>query len=185
MQNKSEQYKDAKATSYSDVPAGGYVVEVSDVTDMPNKEYLRIELDIIEGEYANYYSDLFSRAGFWGLTLYKSYKDKSLGWFKDFMETLEKCNDGFKWDWDEKKLIGCTFGAVLREEEYQGNDGTVKSSLKVDKYCSVQDIHDGNFKVKPIKKLAGTAPSAGVVNRSASAQAKPDFKEIPDDNIPF
>lgn len=186
MQNKAEQYKDAKATSYNDIPAGGYVVEIADVTDMPNKEYLLLELDIHVGEYANYYADLFSRAGFWGLVRYLSYKDKSMGWFKADMELIEKENEGFTWNWDEKALVGLKVGVILGAEEYNSNSGEVKTSLKVKKFVPVEDIYSGKFKVPDLKKLKGTEPVKGVTNNSASAQKQTEFKEIEDpDKIPF
>ena len=110
---------------------GGYVLKIINVEDVPGKEYLKIDYDFAEGEYANHYLSLFDRFGFWGGTMYKSYKDKSLGWFKAFISDVEASNPGYKWDNDEKKLEGRLFGAVLGAEEYRSNDGEVKESLKV------------------------------------------------------
>lgn len=156
---------------------GGYILKIINVEDVPNKEYLKIDYDFAEGEYKNHYLNLFDKFGFWGGAMYKSYKEKSLGWFKAFISDIEASNPGYKWDNDEKKLEGKLFGAVLGAEEYRSNDGEVKESLKVKKTTSIQDIRDGKFKIPKLKKLEESNASNEVVDASAQA--------IDTDDIPF
>ena len=156
---------------------GGYVLKIINVEDVPGKEYLKIDYDFADGEYANHYLSLFDKFGFWGGTMYKSYKEKSLGWFKAFISDVEASNSGYKWDNDEKKLEGKLFGAVLGSEEYRSNDGEIKESLKVKKTLPVQDIRDGKFKIPKLKKLEESNTSNEVVDASAQI--------IDTDDIPF
>ncbi len=180
MENLQKRYDEAKIVS-NDLPAGGYVLKIMHADNVPNKNYLRLELDIATGDHRGYYTQLFDRARFWGLTSYRSYTEKNMGWFKSFMELLESENEGFKWEWDETKLIGLEFGGVLGLEEYLANDGTVKASLKLKKTYTKAEIESGNFVVPPIKKLKQSAPVTGVVDNSAKPD---DFKAI-DEDVPF
>jgi hypothetical protein len=97
---------------------------------------------------------------------------------------VNKSNNGFVFDGetnaDESTLVGKLVGLVLCEEEYIGNDGNLKTRLYVDRECSVDDIVNGNFKVKPLKKL----PEEDKPASSADA----DFMKIPEtdrSDLPF
>lgn len=148
---KETNWRNAKTNDR--LPAGGYVCRIEDVQDNPDKEYLYIEFDIAEGEYKGYYSQLASSFGFWGGRFYRSYKDKALGMFKGFLLAVEESNDGYKFNNDESTLVGKLVGLILREEEYIGNDGNIKTRLKVSNVKNADAIRDGKFKVPPLKKL--------------------------------
>lgn len=158
------------------LPAGGYVCKYARVEDVPEKEYLYMEFDIARGDFAGYFEGLADRAGFWGGKCYRSYKQNALPMFKRMCSAVSKSNNGFVFDGgevnaDEKTLEGKLVGLVLCEEEYVGNDGNIKTRLYVDRECSVEDIINGKFKVKPIKKLSGssTTQAADFVNVPADA----------------
>ena len=68
---------------YTGPQAGGYIATIISAVDNPEKKYLAIGLDIAEGDHAGYYKSLFERAGFWGLTSYRSYKPKARGFFTE------------------------------------------------------------------------------------------------------
>ena len=152
--------------------AGGYVLEVTNVEDHPMNEatgkgdYLTIEYDFAEGEFKEYYWSMMRSLGFWGGHFVRSYKPKALGMFKQFIHELKTDNPEFQWnddaENDEKKMIGCRFGAVLGEEEYRGNDGSIKKRLYVAKITSIDKIHDNDYKVPYPKTLAGSTPSGFV-----------------------
>ena len=139
------------------LPAGGYVVRYTNVIDDPKKEYLFMEFDIAEGEFEGYFADLEERAGFWAGKCYRSYKEKALPMFKRMCSAVTKSNKRFIFDGnensDEKTLIGKFTGMVLVEEEYEGNDGSVKTRLYVVREMSVDDIRAGKYKVPELKKL--------------------------------
>lgn len=142
-----------EATDFERIKPGGYIATILTVEDDPAKEYLKMELDISEGEYAGYYSDLAANKNFWGLTLYRSYKESAQGFFKRFKNDVEKSNAGYTFNNDEKTLVRKQVGVILREEEYVANDGSVKTRIIISNTKPVSDIKAGNFKVPDLKKL--------------------------------
>ena len=79
--------------------------------------------------------------------------EKALGFLKGLMTSLEASNEGFKWDWDEKKLKDLKCGAIFGEEEYEKMDGSIGTSTKVKFIRTVKAIQEGNFKIPELKKL--------------------------------
>ncbi len=137
--------------------AGGYICKYTSVKDVPDKNYLYMEYDIAEGEYKDYYKELSERLDFWGGRCYRSYSEKALPMFKRMCSAVTKSNPGYIFDGnehaDETTLIGKLVGLILGEEEYIGNDGSIKTRLTVTREISVEDIKEGKFKIPKIKKL--------------------------------
>ena len=160
-----------EAGSGTKPPAGGYICRINFAEDKPDKSYILVMYDIAEGEYAGYYAgrQKANPTWTWGGTLYKSYKQTALPMFKRFCSCVTKSNPGYLFDGntnaDEKTLTGKLIGMVLGEEEYTGNDGTIRTRL----YCvtekSVEEIRAGKFKVPEKKTLAPT--SSGFSNISS------------------
>ena len=158
-----ENYESIQASSgeFARPGNGGYILEIVNVTDVPfdantNKgDYLRIDYDIAQGDFKGYYTKQNERfgGGKWFANVIKSYKEKALGMFKHFTNCVEESNPGFKWNWQEQKLVGLRFGATLQEEEYLNNDGEVRTKLVVKDIKTVKQIMDGDFKVPTTKKL--------------------------------
>ncbi len=146
--NEVEEVKD-----FEKLPAGGYVCGITSVEDKPDKEYLYIEFDIAEGEFKNYYRNLYEKKDFWAAKFIKSYKEKARGFFKKMLTAFEKSNPGFKFDNDEKKLKRKLIGLVLGYEEYVGNDDKIKERITVTDFLSVDDVRAGRFEVPKLKKL--------------------------------
>ena len=184
---KKVNLKDVQEASDSKrLPAGGYICKYTKVEDVENKEYLYMEFDIAKGEFEGYYQGLYDNYGFWGGRCYRSYKEKALPMFKRMCSAVSKSNNGFVFDGetnaDEQTLVGKLVGLVPCEEEYIGNDGNLKTRLYVDKECSVEDIINNNFKIKPLKKL----PEEERAEVTGSADAS--FVDVPDGSntdLPF
>lgn len=166
------------------LPAGGYVCKITLAQDVPDKQYIYIEYDIAEGEYRDYYKKLQESKNFWGGSMYKSYKEKALPMLKRFCSAVTKSNAGYIFDAgeqnsDETTLKGKLIGLVLFEEEYIGNDGSIKTRLKVDYETDVEKIRNKDFKVKPKKLLPqDQRPNEG----------NTDFVNVPEgiqEEIPF
>lgn len=176
-----ENYETVQASTgeFARPTAGGYICKIVDVEDFPVDEngkgdYLRIEYDIAEGEFADYYREQFLRwGGNWFASFIRSYKEKALGMFKHFTNCVEKSNAGFAWDWNEKELIGKQIGLVLGEEEYKNSGGQIKTKLTVKQIKTVEEIRNGDFKIPAIKKLTVTESQV------------PEFTDSLDDDIPF
>lgn len=177
--------------------AGGYVIGIVSVEDVPEREYLKITYDIAEGEFKNYYYDMKQRTGYDLPVMYKSYKDKALGFFKAFLDAVAASNPGYTWNNDERTLTRKLVGCVLREEEYRNRDGEIKVSLKPDVFYPAADIRAGKFEALPKKTLTG-GTMQGMANAPAvmptttpAAPAQPaqdafaDMEIFGDDGVPF
>ena len=172
-----------EAGTWLGLKAGGYVCKITNVEDVPSKEYLYVEFDIAEGEFKDYYKKLQEAKNFWGGSFYKSYKEKALPMLKRFCSAVTKSNAGYIFDAgaqnsDEKTLKGKFIGLVLFEEEYIKNNGELGRRLKVDYECDVEKIRKGEFKVKELKRLP----------EDQRPKENTDFVNVPDnsaDEIPF
>lgn len=162
----------------------GYICKIINVEDVPldisngKGDYLRIEYDIEEGEFEGYYKDQFTKwGGNWNASFIRSYKEKALGMFKHFTNCIEKSNNNYDWDWNEKGLIGKVVGLVLGEEEYENSMGEIKTKLSVKDIKTVEDIKNGNFKIPTTKKIE----RANNINTIA-----PNFEVLSaDEELPF
>lgn len=203
-----KEYKIMKALNFDGVQAtnggefprvtpGGYVIGIVSVQDVPEKEYLKISYDIAEGEFKNYYYDMKQRTGYDLPVMYKSYKDKALGFFKAFLDAVAASNPGYTWNNDERTLTRKLVGCVLREEEYRNRDGEIKVSLKPEVFYPAADIRAGKFEALPKKTLTG-GTMQGMANAPAvmptttpAAPAQPaqdafaDMEIFGDDGVPF
>ena len=158
---------------------GGYIVKITLAQDVPQKEYLRIEWDYTEGDLAGAHRECYDNYGFWPAPLFRSYKEKAAGMFKAFIESVEKSNEGFTWNWNERDLVGKWVGVVTREEEYTSNSGELKTRIIVDRVLPAVDILNGNFTVLPTKRKEASNRSNAVVDMTASSV--PAF----DEDTPF
>jgi hypothetical protein len=163
---KIENYETVQANSgeFARPVAGGYICEIVHVEDVPYDEntakgdYLKIEYDIADGELKGYYKDAFEKfGGNWWAKFVRSYKEKALGMFKQFTICVEESNSGYSWNWDEKSLVGKKVGLVIGEEEYEGNDGSIKTRLYVKDVKTVDEIRNGKFRIPALKELKKTA----------------------------
>lgn len=132
---------------------GGYIAKITSVQDFPDKEYLSIEYDIAQGEFAGYFQNLFNTFGWWGGRLIRSYKKSAWPFLKTFVIAVENSNKSYKFDYREQTLRGKNMGVVLAEEEYETKNGEIKTRLYVAKVCDIQSILDEDFKVPDLKKL--------------------------------
>lgn len=164
-----------EATDFRTPAPGGYIAAITNVEDVEEKEYLKIEWDFVDGEFRGSNTDTFHRAGFWPYPLIRSYKESALGFFKAFKTALEKSNRGYQFSEDRlmdmrRKYIG----VVLAEEEYLAKDGTVKRRLYVASTRSVESIQKGDYKVPDLKKMPIT--TAPYTDNAGNA-----FSDLPND----
>ena len=193
---KFNNWENVKAASeFVPLPAGGYIVELKNakVKEYKNQngdsfERFEIAIDIAEGEFKDYYANDYcnqtNEDKKWKgvLRLYMPKEDGSEQdeWaksrFKSFIEAVEDSNPGFHWDWDESKLRGKKIGCLFRLEEWEYNGKTGKKAQPF-KAVSVEKIKSGNFKI-PKEKLLEK-------NESAPTSPTPEFRDIPDEDVPF
>ena len=164
-----------EAGEFKRLPAGIYGVKITNVVDVPDKEYLEVYCDIVKGEYANYFKTLVDSGLNDSSRSIRSYKSKALPFFKAFITAVEKTNPGYSWDWDEKKLIGKNVIAVFGEEEYLDKDNNVKVGTKVVEFRSLEAFNAGKIKVPELKKL----PVTETVKPETDATTSVDLDDLP------
>lgn len=141
-------------TPFEKVEAGGYICGIYTVEDVPEKEYLKISYDIIEGEKKGFYTKLKKEKGWELPSFIASYKETALSFFKGTITSIEKSNKGFKFDNDETKLVGKKIGLVLFEKERINNNGKKVVDMRVDKAHSIDAIKSGDFEVPERETVA-------------------------------
>lgn len=158
---------------YRQLPPGGYrcAIKGADVaTNSKGHEMLKLALDIDEGEYKGYFAGKYSsRIQFnaeakWPCVFYQNTgtdtnDEKTMSRLMGTLKAIEESNPGFKWNWDEKALVGKKVGVVFREEEYDfnGRNGFTTRPSYLTKTEGIEDA-----KVPPRKTLTGVKTSAGV-----------------------
>lgn len=181
----------AEATDFPTPAPGGYLALITNVSDVEEKEYLRIEWDFAEGEFKGANRDTFHRAAFWPYPLIRSYKPTALGFFKRFKTALEKSNRGYTFD--ESNLDAMrqkVIGVILAQEEYRAKDGSIKTRLYVADTRSVEEIRAGKFTVPDLKKLPAlpSGSSGGSVFTPIDNDSGPlpwDTQNPGEDGLPF
>lgn len=168
-----------EAGEFKRLPAGIYGVKITNVVDVPEKEYFEVYCDITKGEYANYFKTLVDSGLSDTSKSIRSYKTNALPFFKAFITAIEKTNTGYKWDWDEKKLIGKNVIAVFGEEEYLDKNNEVKIATRVVEFRSIDAYNQKIIKVPELKKLPPEQVSETVQGENLG------MIEISDDDLPF
>lgn len=184
------------ATEKVALPVGGYIVNIMgakvatyDGNDGGKFEKLEISIDIAEGDfkdfYANDYRSQQSEDKKWKGVL-RQYLPKEDGtekdeWTKSSLKALigaiEDSNPGYHWDWDETKLKGKKVGCIFRNEEWEYN-GKTGFKAQAFKFVSVEKIKTGNYRLPKDKLLNNSTATADTSSAS-------NFKDIPDDDLPF
>lgn len=166
---------------FKNPPPGGYVVRIVSVKDDEAKEYLKLEWDYTMPPWAGFNEQTFNRAGFWPTTLFRSYKESALGFFKAFKTAVEQSNPGYTFDWrNPLGLQGKFIGVVLGEELYTAKNGEKKTRLYVAQTRSVQAIRDGDYEIPGIKDKTGDSSHKAAAPYNAPNQNP--FEELEDDD---
>ena len=127
-------------------------------------DYIKIDYDICHGEFKGYYTKQNEKfGGNWFASFIRSYKESALGMFKHFISCVETSNVGYRWDWNERGLVGKYVGVVLGEEEYEKNSGDIGIRLVVKDIKTTEQIVRGDFEIPDIKKLERKNPSPSEV----------------------
>lgn len=163
---------------YSKLPAGGYVIKITKVEDVPDKQYLRIIFDIAEGPERGRFKD---EEYDYRHSFVRSYKEKALGMFKAFIKAVDAANETnfnefIEKGFDEQLLKGNRLGVLLGYEEYEANDGNIKERLRLVSFKTLEQIRNGDFTVPETKTLENKITTSGPV---------PGFTPINEADVPF
>ena len=186
-------YKDAQASiggEFKKLPAGGYIVEITDVKDVPTKEYLQVVFDIAMGEFKGFYGDEWGKEHPAAHSIYRSYKPDNMKYFKGFIACVDKSNGtnfgslyAGSEPVNERLLIGKRFGVIIGYEEYKTDRGEIGQRTYVVQNRStqgleewLQDVAIGKEKLPELKKLKPEV---------APVSPLPEFEGLKDSDIPF
>lgn len=177
------------------LPAGGYPLKIKQAkveTNSKGREMLVVAFDISGGEYAGFFDDQFKRndrpnkkwQGVFRINLpmdtddektYESYGSR----LKGFTTAVEESNAGYNFEgsrFDERTLAGKAVAGVFRREQFEGSDGKLYFSTKMNFAISMEKLQTGNF----------TVPKDRLLDDSG---AEPDLSEfVPtdaDEGLPF
>jgi len=142
-----------EAGEFKQLPKGIYLLKITNVVDVPEKEYLEVYSDVAKGEYMNYFKTLTDNGLKDTSRSIRSYKSNALPFFKAFITAVEKSNPNYKWDWDESKLVGKFVIGVVGEEEFEDKEGNIRIGTKIVEFRSIEAFKEGRIKVPELKKL--------------------------------
>ena len=188
-----------KVTGYQDrpqLPVGGYVMRIMGAEVKENRigQYVQVSMDIAEGQYKDFFANDYraqdggQRAKVWHcnylLNVPTDDGSERDGWtkkkFKTFTDALEASNDGYHFDWDEKKFKGLAIGGLFNMREYKTRDGNIGRSPNLAQVTSVEKIRTGKFKIPKDQLISGSQGGA-----PAPADVPNGFTVINDDDLPF
>lgn len=163
---------------FKNPPPGGYAVCIVSVKDDEDKECLKLDWDFTTQPWIGFNEETFKRVGFWPTTLFRSYKESALGFFKGFKTAVEESNPGYVFDCNNPLgLQGKLIGVVLGEEVYISKKGERRTRLYVAQVRSVQAIKDGDYEVPELKDKTGGAAQ----NSTNNAPAANPFAQLDED----
>lgn len=171
------------------LPEGAYICKIMKVEEVEgtngNSDYWKVYFDIAEGEFANYYADKYKAddrndkkwSGVTTVWMVNEKADKEKqDWTQRRLDTIlkaiEDSNEGYTFDWDEKKLKNKLFGGVFVYEIYNGH---TFAKLYDSGICSVDDIKNGTYYTPKAKTGTATANSSddGFMNVSDEDESLP------------
>lgn len=212
MLQKPRDYDTAASydSDFERLPVGGYVVEIKKmeetVTPKTNTVMIVVSFDIAEGTYKDYFAKQYKRDKSREITsgreakwrgTYNCFPYTNDGLtnpsFKGLLTCIEKSNYGFRVEWPLNLEVfkGKKLGLLFREEEYEGYDGTVKTSVKACAARTVDCINNEEFNVPAKRTLNKSGSSSSNSSASGSVgQTVYNTQEytpvtVEDDDLPF
>ena len=186
----------APSTKYPMLPKGLYIAQIKGVKmdGAEPDQRIVLRLDIVEGEYAGYYTARYNSESNSGSQYAVTYKGDyflqvpdnanprrpHFEWdykaFQNAIWAIEDSNDGYHWDWNEAGLKGKIVGINVRQGEFNGNPYT-----RIGRLESVKMIKAGMIKI-----MQDMAPrSDGSVTTTASTTSSNTFTAVVDEEVPF
>ena len=155
----------ANTGDYESLKLGAHEVVIKDAyeyTGMTGNKSLKVEVDIAgndeqKGFFQKQYDNNTLSERKWPSAgcKYISLKedDTCVAMFKGFTTVVENSNQGYKWNFDEKSLIGKKLCAVFGLEEYEKQDGSVGTATKLVQFRSLDKLSE--IKIPKVKLLNG------------------------------
>ena len=166
---------------FPSLPAGAYPCIITEVTDVPDREYLTVLFDIVAGEHEGYFSTDFHKKRPFTHSMTFSYKQTAQGMLKGRLHIITDCNTGFDAEaafkaGQEQMLVGKVCGVVFAEQEYfnKKTKDFEMGSPQPARLCRLTELED-NSDPKPVmmneKRKVKALKDNGVVYNDAEAQS--------------
>lgn len=192
--DRNNTYKDAER-----LPIGGYALKIMDAKEVANDwgNTLVISFDIAEGEFKDFFANNYKSQsgedkkwkGTYRLREPRDDGSKEDEWttmrFNTFVVNVETSNQGYHWDWDEKKLKGKLIGGLFNNKEYDFN-GRHGFYTNCHSLVPVEKIRSGKFEIPADTLLKRPEPSTGYP--AGAIPGDDGFMNIPDgidEQLPF
>ena len=170
------------------LPAGGYVCNILSVKEetMSWGSRLVLAIDVAEGEYKGFFKKDFDTndredkkwRGIYRISIPKDDGTEQDVWtkrtFGNFIWAVQESNDGYTWDWDEKKLKGKKLGVLYRNKEWAMEDRTGWTTEAAGS-ASVEDIRTGKFRPLKDKPLKNKPQGSTSENAAAVVEDESDL----------
>ena len=194
MITKPRDYENARAFDgeFESIPVGGHICRIIGARvekTQTGLDMLALQIEIADGtKLDGYYHRRFDSAkrnrpdAKWPGTYRTLIADKdgnTKGVFKGVVTSVEKSNPPYVWNWDEGSLKGKYIGFNYGEEEFQGNDGNVRTIVKPRFPLSVDRVKSGDYQTLECKKLQLTHGQNTVGGYSFSEQPGPNEEKLP------
>ena len=156
---------------------GAYACIITNVEDVPDKEYLRVLVDIVAGEYKGYFSDEFYDDKPFAHSVIMSYKESAQGMLKGRLHVITDCNPGFDAEaainaGKEQMLAGKAVGVVFREEEYydKKTGDFEMGSARPCRLCRLTELEEPK-NADPMPKMLNESQKRAALERAGVRQA--------------
>lgn len=182
---------------FESVELGGHKVVIVDArlytSELTNNTSLKVSVDLAQGDkqagyFKKQYDENPNADKKWsnGATRYLSLKKESLAYTKGFITALEKSNNGFKFDttkdWEQLKGLVCA--GVFGLEEYQDQEGEVKTATKLTQFRSLDKLNE--IKIPRVKLIDGSLMDYDAyINRAKNNTQKDSVVILNADELPF
>ena len=174
------------------LPSGAYVCKIIKAIDNSKYKNLEVYLDVVEGDYADYYTNRGEKSGqkkakwfYPKITLWydeeSPYAESNLQNFKQMITSLKNSNEGYDFEesYDEEELVDRLVGVIFRDEEFLTSDGQVKSTSKPVFFRSVDSVRNDDIPIMKPKLLKTNKDEDSV-----KAEVKPKKQPEPQQELP-
>jgi hypothetical protein len=156
------------------LPKGAYIMRIqgANIVENENGAYIKVAMDIEEGEYKGYYNDAYKNSILenknWQcnliLGLPREDESERNEWlkvrFKTFVVALEQSNPGYHFNWDESSFRGLLIGGLFANKEFRKRDGSIGMATNLERVCSVEDVRNGHYSLPKDRTLESGHASA-------------------------
>lgn len=163
------------------LPSGIYTIGILNAKEETSKKgnrMLVLSVDIVDGEYKNYYMNKYKNSNkekkSWGCNYYSLVDGEHTQYFKALITAIEKSND-MTWDWELASLKGCVAAGLFQRQEIEIDDKIVWTTKLI-----------GVRSIQAMQERSITTPVDKYLNRSNDFSNSNTNEDINDnDDIPF